>query len=114
MKASNRSALKLLVILGLACAYTFVSFADTEKPASTPRPATTQPATASTAPTHGATTDAAPPAQATAPCDPTAKKTTLFGMTAAEAECRSIGCISCHKGIEDIHNCKVKIGRAHV
>ncbi|MEN3335004.1 MAG: hypothetical protein V7641_4369 [Blastocatellia bacterium] len=105
MKASNRSAFKLILILALACVYTFVSFADTNKPASTPPPAT-----ASNTPAHGATTDIAPPAQATAPCDPTAQKTSLFGMTAAEAECRSIGCVSCHKGIEDIHNCKVNLG----
>src|SRR5205085_547085 len=64
MKAVNRSALKLIVILTLVCLYSFVSFADSGKPASPP------PASDSTTPAHGELTDAAP--QATAPCDPTA------------------------------------------
>src|SRR5205085_6311059 len=105
MKASNRSALKLIVILALIGAYSFVGSADSGKPAVAPRPATD-----SAPPAHGEVTGAAPPAQATAPCDPTAKRATLYGMTAAEAECRSSGCVTCHKGIEDIHNYKVNLG----
>ncbi|MFL6277020.1 MAG: hypothetical protein ACJ74G_17690 [Blastocatellia bacterium] len=103
MKAANRSALKLIVTLTLVCLYSFVSFADSGKPAGPPPPASD-----STTPAHGELTDAA--AQATAPCDPTAVKASLFGMTPAEAECRSSGCVTCHRGIEDIHNYKVNLG----
>src|SRR3982751_6926053 len=103
MQAVNRSALKLIVILTLVCLYSFVSFADSGKPAGPPPPASD-----STTPAHGELTDAAP--QATSPCDPTAVKASLFGMTPAEAECRSSGCVTCHRGIEDIHNYKVNLG----
>src|SRR5581483_2937857 len=102
MKAANRSALKLIVTLTLVCLYSFVSFADSGKPASPP------PAADSTTPAHGELTDAPP--QATAPCDPTAVKASLFGMTPAAAECRSSGCVTCHRGIEDIHNYTVNLG----
>ena len=31
-------------------------------------------------------------------------------MTASEAKCRSVGCVDCHQGIEDMHNGKVNLG----
>ena len=92
MKGSKKSALKLLLIMALICLYALISLADK------------YPSRAADTSTE---TQSGP---STAPCDTTIKKTRLWGMTAQEAECRSIGCIDCHKGIEDIHNDKVNLG----
>jgi len=53
---------------------------------------------------------AATASQSSAPCDPTAARTNLWGMTASEARCRSLGCLDCHQGVEDMHNGKVNLG----
>ncbi|HYV07451.1 MAG TPA: hypothetical protein VFB82_22850 [Blastocatellia bacterium] len=99
MTTSKKSAIKLLVILASVCLYTFVTFADTERVADN-----------DSLVEAAAETRAAVPAQSTSPCDPTASRTKLWGMTAEEARCRSIGCTDCHKGIEDMHNGKVNLG----
>src|ERR1051325_3726594 len=101
MNASKRSALKLVLILALGCLYTFVGFADSSTPAPQPQPTEDISAAAATAATI---------AQGSAPCDPKAPRTKLYGMTAAEAACRSIGCMDCHTGVEDIHNGKANLG----
>ena len=101
LRPSRQSAIKLFVILASACLYSFVSFADTERAANDDQPLVETPAAGTTS------TD---PSQATAPCDPTSARTKLWGMTAEEARCRSIGCADCHKGIEDMHNGKVNLG----
>ncbi|HWN98121.1 MAG TPA: hypothetical protein VNS63_02520, partial [Blastocatellia bacterium] len=103
MRISRQSALKLLLILASVCLYSFVSFADT---GGISRDAE---ATFEAAP---AIADAPPaePSQSSSPCDPAATKTKLWGMTAEEARCRSVGCTDCHRGIEDMHNGKVNLG----
>ncbi|HMG34381.1 MAG TPA: hypothetical protein VKM94_10620, partial [Blastocatellia bacterium] len=58
----------------------------------------------------GAPSPSSGPLQATAPCDPTAARNRLWGMTGDEARCRSLGCLDCHGGSEDIHNGKVNLG----
>src|SRR5262245_36043084 len=41
---------------------------------------------------------------------PARQELRLWGMTEQEALSRSIGCLDCHKGIEDIHNGAVNLG----
>src|SRR6266404_8191396 len=104
MSESKNRAIKLMVIPALACVYLLLSLDHVA--------ATGTPFQADAIANHDTSATAPPsqPSQATAPCDPASAKTTLWGMTAAEAKCRSTGCIDCHQGIEDIHNSKVNLG----
>jgi hypothetical protein len=93
MKAPNKTALKLLLILALACVYSFISVADTTT-ASGPAPAA-DPSDKGDKSGKGA--DAKANAQAPLP-------TPKWRMTLKEAEQENAGCLSCHRGIEDMHN----------
>jgi hypothetical protein len=45
-----------------------------------------------------------------APAQKTGQAAGLFGEDAAEAMRRSVGCVDCHKGIEDMHNGSIYLG----
>src|SRR6185369_9817229 len=104
MKQSKNRAIKLMVIPALACVYLLLSLDHVA--------ATGTQVQIEAIANHDTPANASPsqPAQTAAPCDPTSAKTTLWGMTASEAKCRSIGCVDCHQGIEDMHNGKVNLG----
>src|SRR5438876_3372054 len=106
MRRSKNRAIKLVLIFTLACLYSFVASAHSNAIEDQPQPETDS----KPAPHSGGATPSEPPTQATAPCDPAASKTALWGMTASEAKCRSVGCVDCHQGIEDMHNGKVNLG----
>lgn len=97
MQASRKSALKLLVILLIASAYSFASFADTG----------TAPITA--APDNSDKKAGKAQAQASAGAQQSAQPK-LWSMTAEEAQRRSAGCLDCHNGVEDMHNGAINLG----
>jgi hypothetical protein len=106
MKSSKSSAIKLVLVMSLTCLYSFIGFAGASA-----APNQIQPSSSSNPPdasTNSPIHTAAP--QAGAPCDPTASKSSLWGITASEAKCRSIGCLDCHQGIEDMHSGRVNLG----
>ena len=106
MRSPTNSEIKLALVLALICLYSLLGFAGANASAKQGQPSTySNPPDAPTdSPIH---TNAQ---QTGAPCDPAASRSTLWGMTALEAKCRSIGCLDCHEGIEDMHNGKVNLG----
>src|SRR5262245_2939512 len=106
MRLSNKSIKSAFIIaFAVLCPVALrVSFADTGS--KTPQQPARDGAEAST---ESAYTRHAS-SQSTSPCDPAARKTKLWGMSVDDARCRSIGCLDCHSGIEDIHNAKVNLG----
>src|SRR6266849_3273158 len=106
MKASKNRAIKLVLILALACLYSVAGFAGARVAANQSQPLdNSNPSDDSISAPVPATNP-----QTSAPCDPTAQKSSLWGMRASEARCRSLGCVDCHQGIEDMHNGKVNLG----
>src|SRR5882724_13150820 len=106
MKASKNRAMKLVLILALACLYSVAGFAGG-------RVAANHGQSLNESNSSDDSTSAPAPAanpQTSAPCDPTTQKSSLWGMRASEARCRSLGCVDCHQGIEDMHNGKVNLG----
>jgi hypothetical protein len=106
MKASKNRAIKLVLILALACLYSVAGFSGANA-AGNQRQSLNN-----SNPSDDSTSAPAPAtnSQTSAPCDPTAQKSSLWGMRASEARCRSLGCVDCHQGIEDMHNGKVNLG----
>src|SRR6185295_12858308 len=104
MNESKKRAIKLLPVAALACCYLVFGFTSSNASSNQSDPHANLPDQS------GDTPAVASPSQSTAPCDPTAAKTNLWGMTSAEARCRSVGCNDCHQGIEDMHNGKVNLG----
>ena len=103
MRETKNRLVKVILISAAVCVYLVIAF-----PRAVANIAEGQ--IESTADRDSTGAIATPATQATAPCDPTASKNTLWGMTASEAKCRSIGCVDCHQGIEDMHNGKVNLG----
>ncbi|MEK6284859.1 MAG: hypothetical protein AABO57_03890 [Acidobacteriota bacterium] len=98
MKVS-KNALKLLLILVIVGLYGFFVLAGSmTKADSSKRPADSNGADASTQ--NPPATQTARPVQAAG----------LFGESPEEAMRRSVGCIDCHKGIEDMHNGVISLG----
>jgi hypothetical protein len=85
MIESKRQALKLILVLALVCAFVF---ATTEQ--------------------SGAASSQTPRAEETTPTQ--TQDPRLWAMTAEEAARRSLGCVDCHSGIEDMHNGKINLG----
>ena len=104
MNESKKRAIKLLPVAAMACCYLVFGFTSSNASSNQSDPQTNLTDHSSD------TATIASPAQSTAPCDPTAARTNLWGMTSADARCRSVGCNDCHQGIEDMHNGKVNLG----
>jgi hypothetical protein len=105
MKVSKNSAIKLSVIAFVICFFFLLSFADSKTTAdSNVRSAP------AVVPSHGS--DAGKTSENStqaSPQQPT-KQLPLFNMSQEEADRRSVGCVDCHKGIEDMHNGAITIG----
>lgn len=101
MKVS-KNALKLLLILVIVGLYgSFVLAGSKTKADSSKRPADSSRADESNGSTQNPpATQTARPVQAAG----------LFGESPEEAMRRSVGCIDCHKGIEDMHNGVINLG----
>src|SRR6185503_770041 len=93
MKESKNRALKLLFVLALVCAY---AFARTEQ--------------SGAAPSQSPHAEGPEPSQTMKPATAHTQEPKLWTMTAAEAARRSLGCVDCHSGIEDMHNGKINLG----
>lgn len=102
---SNSRAIKLSVIAFVVCMFALMSFADSKTTAdSHVRPA--PPVVAA----HGGDADKSSENQTQASPQQTTKQLPLFNMSQEEADRRSVGCVDCHKGIEDMHNGSITIG----
>src|SRR5882724_9532726 len=106
MKASKNRAIKLVLILALACLYSVAGFAGANVAANQSQSSNNSNASDDSTSSPVPASDS----QTSAPCDPTAPKSSLWGIKASEARCRSLGCNDCHQGIEDMHNGKVNLG----
>src|SRR6185295_13289913 len=93
MKENMKRALKLIVLLALVCAYASTMI-ERSGAASSRLPNAEPPV-----PSHNQ--------QASVTQNQEQK---LWTMTAAEAARRSLGCVDCHSGIEDMHNGKINLG----
>ena len=101
MKVS-KNALKLLLVVAAVGLYgSFVIAGSMAKADSSTPPGHSRTAAAN----HGSTQT--PAANQTAR---PVQSAGLFGETPEEAMRRSIGCIDCHKGIEDMHNGVINLG----
>src|SRR5215510_16223178 len=104
MSTQKKCWMKLMLILAFVSCYSFLGLARSSKNRSLllVKPHAYGEANGPLSERHSS--------QTSAPCDPTAARPRLFGMTSSEANCRSIGCLDCHQGIEDMHNGKVNLG----
>lgn len=93
MAGKKGTIAKLLVLVCIGCLYTAISFAD-----SGPSGPGGKLGSSSASPHHhgGAATDAA--------------LRSNWGQTVEEANKKSIGCMDCHTGIEDMHNGVINLG----
>src|ERR1044072_5825842 len=107
MKVSKK-ALKLLLILAVVGLYVFFGLASSDSKAdSSKRSDNSSNADAG----HAAAENA--PAGQNQPAAQTSRPVQdagLFGQNEAEAMRRSVGCLDCHKGIEDMHNGVINLG----
>ena len=101
MKVSKNALKLLLVVLAAALYVSYVLSSTMARADSSKRPTESSPAHSS----HGSEQN------------PTATQTSrpvqsagLFGETPEEAMRRSVGCLDCHKGIEDMHNGVINLG----
>ena len=101
MKVS-RNTLKLILILAMAGFYIFSGLAGSDSRADS----SSQPGNS-----KGAGAGSDPAQNQAAPQTPRpVQQAGLFGQSAEEAMRRSVGCLDCHRGIEDMHNGVISLG----
>jgi hypothetical protein len=101
MKVSKNALKALLVILAAALYGSYILAGSMARADSSKRSTESNPADSS----HGSVQN--PPATQTSR---PVQSAGLFGETPEEAMRRSVGCIDCHKGIEDMHNGVINLG----
>jgi hypothetical protein len=107
MKVS-KNALKLLLILSVVGLYGFFSVAGSDAKADSPSRPENSGGASDPSPQAG---QGPPGAQSSsAESSRPVQEAGLFGETPEEAMRRSVGCLDCHKGIEDMHNGVISLG----